>query len=117
MKRHQLLVLVQAQPGRKADLLRWYEQDHLRDILAVPGVLAGQVHDIEIVKSARDDIPQWDLMVQYVLEADDPNTVLAEITRRRQSGELVWTEALFGETTTQIVVDAIPVQTRAPGPT
>ena len=42
-------------------------------------------------------------MAIYELNADDPNTILDEISRRRKAGRLTWSDALNMETIVQIV--------------
>jgi hypothetical protein len=103
MSRYQLVVLTQAHPGREADLRKWYDEHHLAEIMAVPGVVGGKRYDVELTKTGLASQPGWNSLAVYELEADDPRTVLDEISRRRQAGQLTWTDSLLGESTLQIV--------------
>jgi hypothetical protein len=103
MPRYELVVLTQAKPGREAELRRWYDEHHLADLLKVPGVVSARCSDVELTKSNAAAPPQWSLLALYEIEADDPTTVLQEITRRRQAGEFVWSDALDGEATLQVL--------------
>lgn len=100
--RHQLVVLTRAKPGREADLHRWYDDHHLTEICAIPGVLSATRGEVEIVKGAAEGA-EWHSLAIYELEAEDPVTILTEISRRRQAGELTWTDAVLGEHTFQVV--------------
>jgi len=106
MPRYELIVLTQAKPGREEDLRRWYDEHHLADLLKVPGVVSARCCDVELTKSNSGNTPQWSLLALYQIEADDARTVLEEITRRRQAGDFVWSDALDGQATLQVVAQS-----------
>lgn len=101
MPRHQLVVLTQAVPGREEEFHRWYDEHHLPEIVDVPGVVGAVRSRVEIIKGTQ--AIQWHSMAIYELNADDPNTILDEISRRRKAGRLTWSDALNMETIVQIV--------------
>jgi hypothetical protein len=77
-------------PGREAEYNDWYDNQHLGDVLKVPGFVAAQRF-----KLAR---PQSDLpgpyLALYEIEASDPQATLALLTRLGGTQEMVLSEAL-----------------------
>ena len=90
-----MAVYSNAQPGRDADYMDWYENVHLGDIRAIPGVLNGRVFEAIPASPAQ---PSATYLALYDLELDDPMTVLQEIGRRGQSGEMKMTDAVDSAT-------------------
>jgi hypothetical protein len=85
-----MAVFSNAQPGREADYMHWYENVHLGDILKIPGVKSGEVYETVPASPAKPG----SFMAVYQLDLDDPATVLQEIGRRAQAGEMQMTDAI-----------------------
>jgi len=73
---HKMVVLAKAAPGRSEDLARWYDERHIPDLLAVPGVLSAERHAYTVIKQPAGT-PEWDFLTIYELAGDDPMAVLA----------------------------------------
>ncbi|TVV76648.1 hypothetical protein [Sphingomonas solaris] len=84
---HKMMVLAKAASGRTEELARWYDEQHMKDLLAVPGFVSAERHNVIPVKRA-DGIPEWDFMLVYEIAGDDPFTVL------RTMGGLMGTEKM-----------------------
>jgi hypothetical protein len=69
-----MVVLAKAAEGRKEELARWYDERHLNDLLAVPGLVAAERHDITPLKQP-EGLPQWDFMLIYEFEGHPFDTL------------------------------------------
>jgi hypothetical protein len=81
MPRFQMVVLTKALDGRREELARWYDTRYIPDHLRIPGFLAGARHDLVKLDGPAPS-PDWDFVAIYELEADDPETLIAEARRR-----------------------------------
>jgi hypothetical protein len=81
MKRYEFLVLTRPIAGTDEEFNHWYDREHLRDVLKVPGIIAARRFRVLALPS-NPESPQWPYVAIYELECDDPGAVLAEITRR-----------------------------------
>ncbi len=84
MGKYVLLAYSGVKPGREAEFAAWHDNVHTLDVLAVPGIVGARRLSAHPATSA----PTVHLMI-YDIEADDPRTVLGEVVRRVQSGEMV----------------------------
>jgi hypothetical protein len=72
---HKMMVLAKAVSGRVEELAHWYDEQHINDLLAVPGLVSAERHTIMPVKRP-EGTTDWDFMLIYELAGDDPMTVL-----------------------------------------
>ncbi|HEX7743126.1 MAG TPA: hypothetical protein VF489_01715 [Sphingobium sp.] len=91
MGKYLLAVPSAAQPGRDDEYNLWYDTDHLRDLLSIPGVVSGKRFKAE---ATSPNPPPQPYLALYELELDDPSTFFNEMGRRAQSGEMKITTAL-----------------------
>ena len=91
MAHYLLVVPSSAKPGQDDDYNRWYDETHLGDLLAIPGVTAGRRYDAD---PASPNPPDARYLAVYEIETDDPGQVLAELGRRAQAGEMKISPAL-----------------------
>ena len=96
---HKMVVMVKAVDGRVEELARWYDETHLADLLAVPGVVHVERHTIIPIKRP-DATTQWDFLLIYHLDAEDPMTVLREMA---VAGVPVQCDALDSSLTVSLV--------------
>ena len=80
MARHVLTVFTNAQDGRDDEFNEWYDNQHLKHMLSVPGVLSADRYDLTDNSPFKPTHPYLTL---YELEADDPMQVLAEIAKAK----------------------------------
>ena len=95
MPSYALLVTSDAADGRDDEYNSWYDGTHLRDLLAIPGVVSGR--RLEALPSSPAT-PPGRYLAMYEIECDDPTSVLAEIGRRAQAGEMMISDALDRDT-------------------
>lgn len=77
-----------ALPGRDQEYNDWYDNEHLGDVLKVPGIISGRRYNALPISPAP--APAKHLSI-FELEADDPAAVLGEMMRRVQEGEISMT--------------------------
>jgi len=73
-----MVVLAKAKEDQVEALAQWYDDTHIPDMLAVPGLITAERHKMMTVKQP-DGLPQWDYMVIYEFEGDDPMVALANL--------------------------------------
>lgn len=90
MARFILVAMSRPVEGREDEYNRWYDEVHVPDVCAVPGVIGARRYDRQPMTSAE----AAPYMAIYDVEADDPATVLAELSRRIGAGEIGMSDAM-----------------------
>lgn len=86
MGEHNLIVLSNATAGQDEAFNRWYDDVHLDDVLAVPGVTAAQRFSLAAGEA-------WAYAAIYEIGGDDPEKVVTDIVTRWGAGEMQTTDA------------------------
>jgi hypothetical protein len=78
---YQYIILMSAAPGRLEEFERWYDNEHLRDVGAVRGVLSAKRYTLLSELDAQYEVaqPRWNSLSIYELETDDPVQLAREI--------------------------------------
>ncbi len=89
-----LLVFSNPSEGQDEEFNRWYDEKHVVDVLAIPGITSGQrfalhQHDDPLGAPA----PKHRYVAAYSLEVE-PETVMKEFSTRLSTGELDVSPAL-----------------------
>jgi hypothetical protein len=79
---HKMIVLAKAKQGQVEALAKWYDEKHIKDLLAVQGLVTAERHTIVPIKQP-DGSPQWDFMLIYELEGDNPMVVLGNMAKAK----------------------------------
>lgn len=91
MGRYILVVNSDPVAGGEEEFANWYDDVHLADIARIPGVMSARRY----VPDASSPMPTPSASLAiYELDCRNPGAVLAEITRRASSGEMVVSKAL-----------------------
>ncbi len=77
---HKMVVLAKAVPGKVEELAQWYDETHIPDLLAVPGLITAERHTIMPIKRP-EGTPAWDFMLVYEFAGDDPMVVLGNMAK------------------------------------
>jgi hypothetical protein len=87
-RKHVMVVLSNAAPGRENEYNEWYTNVHLPEVLQVRGLVAAQ--RFKLGKVQREGAPpsQWQYAAIYEMETDDPGASMAEIKRQTGTGEM-----------------------------
>lgn len=94
MARFTYTVLSQAKPGMEEDFIAWYQDRHLPDVLAMPGVVSGRIFRLDFQRVYDLDAPRWTLMTIYELEGDDPGPIVDSLRAASGSERMPLCEAL-----------------------
>lgn len=86
--RYKMLVLANAAEGRDVEFNRWYDEQHLGDVLALPGVLTGE--RFKIAGTAN----KWSYLTLYDVETDDLAAFGAEIEKRAGTDAMPLSDAI-----------------------
>jgi hypothetical protein len=81
----ELVVLSDAVEGRDQEFNDWYTTQHVPDVLHVPGFISGQRFKLVENDSPNTVIPHY--LVKFEFQSDDLDATIAEINRRRTSGQ------------------------------
>lgn len=77
MPRFTYISLVKAADGREDEMVEWYCQRHIEDVVKMPGVVSGKLFKLDFHRVYDlPDAPQWTTMVIYELEGDDPEPIV-----------------------------------------
>lgn len=81
------LVLTNAVPWREEEFNRWYTEQHLPDVLRVPGVVSAQRFSRTEQQRKAGPHP-WQYLALYNCEAADPQVVTDGIQARVNTAEM-----------------------------
>lgn len=87
------VMVAQSRPkeGREEAYDAWQDGTHLPEVCAVPGVKSGRRYDVTDVGFGGPVLP---CLAIYEIETDDPAALMAEMARRRASGEMNRTDTI-----------------------
>jgi hypothetical protein len=78
LSRYRFVVLSNPVPGREDEFNEWYDQHHLREILAIPGIKSGQrFHRSDAQVSPSHP---YEYLAVYEIETDDIAAVIAGLS-------------------------------------
>ena len=87
------VVLTNPVEGREAEYNEWYDNQHLSDVLQIPGMVGAQRFHAapELISSGE---AKWHYLAIYDIETDNLNGVFAEMQRRAGTSVLPISDAL-----------------------
>ena len=110
MAQYCFVVVTDALPGREQEFNTWYDQQHLADVLRIPGFVAAQRFKL----AQPDSSLPGRYLALYELETQDPQAALAELTRRCRTQSMILSEAMDMSKVSAILFAAVgPRRTRA----
>lgn len=103
MTRFNLLVLSNASDGLDAEFNRWYTEEHMGDVLRIPGFRCAQRFQI---KSDSETAPlaAWRYAAVYEFESDSPDEQLGELMKRAGGADMPLSPALDASRTTMALL-------------
>jgi hypothetical protein len=93
MAKHVFVVMTNATGNRDAEFNKWYDNQHIPDVLRVPGFVAAQRFKISDAQLG-DAKSQWKYLALYELETDNPAASLKELQARLGTPAMVMSETL-----------------------
>ncbi len=92
MRKFKLVVMTRPVAGKEDEYNRWYQNEHLRDVVAVPGFQAAQRFSLNQVLIPGATAAPY--LAIYDIETDDIDAAVKELTRRAERGEMAVSPAL-----------------------
>ncbi len=91
MKKFKLLVLTNPKDGRDQEFNDWYTNQHLADVVTVPGFVSAQRFKLADPLGSTHN---HRYLAIYEIESDDPKGVMDELLRRSGTPAMILSEAL-----------------------
>jgi hypothetical protein len=92
MAKYTFVVLTNPTPGKEAEYNKWYNEQHIPDVLNVPGFVAAQ--RFRLADAQMGDKNPHRYLALYEIETDDLPTALKELKARSGSAEMVMSDAI-----------------------
>jgi hypothetical protein len=90
--KHLFLVFTRPTPGREAEYNDWYDNEHLDDVLRVPGVTGAQRYSVAPMFTTPELVHGY--LAIYEIEAEDPQTALEAISGAANTDAMHISDAL-----------------------
>jgi hypothetical protein len=94
MNAYKLVVLSRPVDGRDDEYNDWYTNQHLGDVLKVPGFASAQRFKIKGDPVAGE---AWDYLAVYEIDHENPKSVLDELGKRAGGEQMPMSPALSSE--------------------
>ena len=92
MAKYTFAVLTNPTPGNETEYNRWYNEQHIPDVLNVPGIVAAQ--RFRLADKQMGDKNPYKYFAVYEVETDDLNKVISELKSRVGTAEMVMSDAI-----------------------
>lgn len=86
MTKYKMVVLTNALDDRDEEFNQWYDDQHIADLLTLPGMKTAQRYKIVLGEG-------WGYLAIYDVETDDLDGLMAEMYRRVDDGEIYMSPA------------------------
>ena len=93
MARYISVVLSNPVPGREEEFNHWYSNEHVPDVLAIPGIVAASRYR-RLGEDAAPPFGRFRYMAIYELETDDLPALFRELNRRVGTASMPMHDAL-----------------------
>ena len=93
MTKHVFVVLTNAAPGKEDAYNDWYTNQHIPDVLAIPGLVAAQRFTLSADQRAAPPLP-YKYLALYEIETDDLKGLLATLNERAGTSAMVISDAI-----------------------
>ncbi|MGH7856998.1 MAG: hypothetical protein ACREQY_06660 [Candidatus Binatia bacterium] len=106
MPKYHYVVLTSALPGRLEEFERWYDNQHIPDVLKVPGV--NGVRRYRLLNAVTDTVedPPWSSLAVYEFEGDDPLAIARRLTEMAGSKAMPITDTI-GPVRSKIIAELV----------
>lgn len=103
MAKYLLLVSSNPAPGKEDAYNDWYDNVHLADVCAIPGIVGGTRYKVD---PASPESPETSYLAIYEFDTEEPQAVLDELLRRAGAGEMEISDTLDVTSTKMTLVKA-----------
>jgi hypothetical protein len=111
MAKHLLVVLSNAVPGQDQEFVRWYEEQHLDDVLRVPGFVSAQL--FKVTRNGAKPL-SGQYLALYEMEAEDADAAYIGLEKAAQAGRLPMTPTMDLGNVVSTVVSPVSEKKTAP---
>ena len=111
MAKFKLVVLTEPKAGREDEYNDWYTNQHLADVVDVPGFVSAQRFKIKTLVMGEF---KNKYMAIYNIESDDPQKVMDAMMARRGTDQMVISEALDTDNCDCALFETISQEVMAP---
>ena len=92
MAKYTFVVLTNPTSGKEAEYNRWYNEQHIPDVLNIPGLVAAQ--RFRLADTQMGDNNPHRYLALYEIETDDLAGVLNELKARGGTADMVMSDAI-----------------------
>ena len=82
--------------GREQEYNDWYSNQHLNDLLAIPGVISARRFKLSATQ-IRDVTQAYQYLAIYDIEGDDVSSFIKEMMLRTANGDIVRSTAMSSD--------------------
>ena len=93
MPKYTFVVLTNATAGKETEFNQWYNEQHIPDVLNVPGFVAAQRFRLADAQMT-DKAPAHRYLALYEIETDDLAATLAEMKSRGGTADMIMSDAI-----------------------
>lgn len=79
-------------PGKDDEYNEWYDNTHVPEVLAIPGVLSAQRYDLRPLAREQGKTPEFRYLAIYEMEGD-PDEIMGKIGAAVRSGEIFMSDS------------------------
>ncbi len=94
MAKHVFLVLTNPVAGKDKEFNDWYTNQHIPDVVSVPGIVAAQRYKLADVQAGAGAPSPWKYLAIYEIETDDLKATFDALQSRVGSDQMVMTDSL-----------------------
>jgi len=107
MPSYRFVVLSNPTPGMEAKYNTWYNEQHLREVLAVPGIISAQRFKVHSDSLLAGDKPNHNYLAIYEIETDDIGAVLKDLRSRPGTPAMTISDAFDRKTMSPLIYEVI----------
>lgn len=94
MAKYTFVVMTNPVEGKESEFNEWYNQQHIPDVLNVPGFVSGHRFRIADVQMGGEASKTFKYLALYEIETDDLAGVMKEMRARGGTPEIVASDAI-----------------------
>jgi hypothetical protein len=111
MARYHIIVLSKPAPGRESEFDTWYTNQHIRDLVKVPGIISAR--RFRLVEGHTRGVSQQ-YVAEYEVETDDIDATMAAVQQRLGTDQMPMSDAFDMSSAAFLVAEAITEKLTAP---
>lgn len=105
MRDYAYVVLSGPVAGREEEYNRWYSEQHLHDVVAVPGFISAQ--RFRLADPAAEGVPPQSYMAIYTMRTDQPDALLETLRTLVETGRMEMSDSLDQDNLATILYEAV----------